>query len=234
MMTNGNIFRVTGPLWEELTGHRWIPLTKASGAELWCFLWSALSKGMSKQSRHRWFETPSRPLWRHCNDDKYINTLGSLVFGHYRSCCWYQLNTLSCFDLHVLVIIRRPHRESDRIKLNDSHSVNNQFNSAANHRPFVKCLWIKKKSGWKKSKQSPELLSCCHHGYKAKFCRRNATFILVRPGYCVYGLKNQFLWMIVVIASILPICMGHLEEIFPILIKWRFQPSPIPLPVQHP
>ena len=23
------------------TGHRWIPLTKASDAELWCFLWSA-------------------------------------------------------------------------------------------------------------------------------------------------------------------------------------------------
>ena len=43
MMTssNGNIFRVTGPLWGEFTGHRWIPLTKASDAELWCFLWSA-------------------------------------------------------------------------------------------------------------------------------------------------------------------------------------------------
>ena len=41
MMTssNGNIVRVTGPLWGESTG--WIPLTKASGAELWCFLWSA-------------------------------------------------------------------------------------------------------------------------------------------------------------------------------------------------
>ena len=26
----------------EFTGHRWIPLTKASGAELWCFLWSVL------------------------------------------------------------------------------------------------------------------------------------------------------------------------------------------------
>ena len=25
----------------ESTGHRWIPLTKASDAELWCFLWSA-------------------------------------------------------------------------------------------------------------------------------------------------------------------------------------------------
>ena len=37
MMTssNGNIFRVTGPLCGEFTGHRWIPLTKASDAELW-------------------------------------------------------------------------------------------------------------------------------------------------------------------------------------------------------
>ena len=41
MMTssNGNIFRVTGPLWGESTGHRWIPFTKASDIELWCFLW---------------------------------------------------------------------------------------------------------------------------------------------------------------------------------------------------
>ena len=37
---NGNIYRVTGPLCGEFTGHRWIPLTKASDAELWCFLWS--------------------------------------------------------------------------------------------------------------------------------------------------------------------------------------------------
>ena len=43
MMTssNGNIFRVTGPLWGESTGHRWIPLTKANDAELWCFVWYA-------------------------------------------------------------------------------------------------------------------------------------------------------------------------------------------------
>ena len=38
---NGNIFRVTGHLCGEFTGPRWIPRTKASGAELWCFLWSA-------------------------------------------------------------------------------------------------------------------------------------------------------------------------------------------------
>ena len=40
MMTssNGNIFRVIGPLCGEFTVHRWIPLTKASDAEVWCFL----------------------------------------------------------------------------------------------------------------------------------------------------------------------------------------------------
>ena len=39
MMTssNRNIFRVTGPLCVEFTGHRWIPRTKASDAELWYF-----------------------------------------------------------------------------------------------------------------------------------------------------------------------------------------------------
>ena len=42
MMTssNGNIFRVTSPLWGESTGNRWIPLTNASDAGLWCLLWS--------------------------------------------------------------------------------------------------------------------------------------------------------------------------------------------------
>ena len=38
--SNGNRFRVTGRLWEKSTGHRWIPLTKASEAKLWCFVWS--------------------------------------------------------------------------------------------------------------------------------------------------------------------------------------------------
>ena len=42
MMTssNGNIFRDTGHLCGEFTGHRWIPHTLASDAELWFFLWS--------------------------------------------------------------------------------------------------------------------------------------------------------------------------------------------------
>ena len=69
MMTswNGIIFRVTDPLCGEFTGHRWIPHTKASDTELWCFVfYRHLNKRLSKQSRGWWFETPSCSLWLHC------------------------------------------------------------------------------------------------------------------------------------------------------------------------
>ena len=38
-----------------------------SDAKLWCFLDLRLDIRLSKQSIHWWFETPSRPIWRHCN-----------------------------------------------------------------------------------------------------------------------------------------------------------------------
>ena len=64
MMTsyNENIVRVTGPLWGESTGHRLIPLTKASDAELWCFLWSA-----PQQTVRQIIEAPVIWLLRHYN-----------------------------------------------------------------------------------------------------------------------------------------------------------------------
>ena len=64
--SNGNIFRVTGHLCGEFTGPRWIPHTKASDAELWCFLWSVSEQ--TEQSWGWWFDTLSHPLWRHHND----------------------------------------------------------------------------------------------------------------------------------------------------------------------
>ena len=42
--SNGNIFRVTGALRGEFTGHQWIPRTKASDAELWYFFDLRLEK----------------------------------------------------------------------------------------------------------------------------------------------------------------------------------------------
>ena len=65
MMTssNGNIFRATGHLCGEFTGHRWIPRTKASDAEL-CFFYLRLNKWLSKQSWGWWLETPSRSKYQ--------------------------------------------------------------------------------------------------------------------------------------------------------------------------
>ena len=81
MMTssNGNIFCVTGHMCEEFTGHRWIPLTKTSDAELWCFLDLCLNKWLSKQSWGWWLETLSCSLWRHCNVCRYFRHCPYLV-----------------------------------------------------------------------------------------------------------------------------------------------------------
>ena len=71
------LFRVTGFLCGEFTGRRWILRTMASDAELWCFLWSV--KRLSKQSWGWWFETPSRPLWRHSTVLSENNTFQIIV-----------------------------------------------------------------------------------------------------------------------------------------------------------
>ena len=56
---------------------RWIPHTKASDAELWCFLWSdlRLNKRLSKQSWGWRFETPSCLLWPYVTVMKYMYKL---------------------------------------------------------------------------------------------------------------------------------------------------------------
>ena len=46
---------------------RWIPLTKASNAELWCFLLCAPDQLTEQTVKKQWFETPWGSLCRHCN-----------------------------------------------------------------------------------------------------------------------------------------------------------------------
>ena len=60
MMTssNGNFFCVTGPLCGEFTGRRWIPLIKASDAELWCLICARINDWVNNREagdsrRHR-------------------------------------------------------------------------------------------------------------------------------------------------------------------------------------
>ena len=64
MLSNGNIFCVTGHLCREFTGHGWIPLKKASDR---AFFDLCLIQWLSKQSRCQWSEMPSHSIWHHCN-----------------------------------------------------------------------------------------------------------------------------------------------------------------------
>ena len=64
---NQNIFRVTGSLWGESIDHRRIPLQRPVTRGFDVFFDLRLNKRLSKQSRRRWFETPSgvtaMPWW---------------------------------------------------------------------------------------------------------------------------------------------------------------------------
>ena len=70
MMTssNGNIFRVTGHLCGEFTGPGEFPTQRPVTQSFDVFFDLRLNKRLSKQRWGWWFETLSRPLWRHRND----------------------------------------------------------------------------------------------------------------------------------------------------------------------
>ena len=67
MMTssNGNIFRVTGPLCGEFTGPGEFPTQRPVARSFDVFFDLRLNKRLSKQPWGWWFETPSWSLWRH-------------------------------------------------------------------------------------------------------------------------------------------------------------------------
>ena len=79
MMTssNGNIFRVTGPLCGEFTGPGEFPTQRPVTRSFDVYFDLRLNKRLCKQSRSWWFETLLCPLWRHSNElpdrhDKFI------------------------------------------------------------------------------------------------------------------------------------------------------------------
>ena len=70
MMTssNGNIFRVTGPLCGKFTGPGEFPTKRPVTRRFDVFFDLRLNKQLNKQSWIWWFETLSRSLWRHRNE----------------------------------------------------------------------------------------------------------------------------------------------------------------------
>ena len=65
--SNGNIFRVTGPLCGEFTGPGDFPTQRPVTRSFDVFFDLRLNKRLSKQPRGWWFETPAWSLWRHRN-----------------------------------------------------------------------------------------------------------------------------------------------------------------------
>ena len=82
--SNGNFFRVTGPLWGE-------SLTTASNAELWCFLWScAWTNGwdvgdLRRRRAHYDVSVMGRPI-NHLYDFVYGTQPRGVEGTHYQKC----------------------------------------------------------------------------------------------------------------------------------------------------
>ena len=107
MSSNGNIFRVTGPLCGKspVTGEfpSQRPVTRSFDVSFDL----RLNKRLSRPSRRRWFETPSRSLWRHRNGLQAVGwcTIQNatrlyllLYTGH---TCYYGLKKCKEFDLSM-------------------------------------------------------------------------------------------------------------------------------------
>ena len=99
--SNGNFFRVTGPLWGGSTGH----------------------KRLGKQSRRCWFETPSRSLWRHCSTSDWGCFMAVVGGVRVRRVLFTGRNQwhLGRLDLHALdnliIVPKQKYRHFDEIRI---------------------------------------------------------------------------------------------------------------------
>ena len=100
MMTssNGNISRVTCHLCGEFTVTGEFPTKRPVTRSFDVFFDLCLNKRLSKQSWGWWIETPSRPLWRHCNafGVQWVNIV--LEKKHWRSSYRRLLHILECMQ----------------------------------------------------------------------------------------------------------------------------------------
>ena len=121
MMTssNGNIFRVTGPLCGEFTGPGEFPTQRPVTRSFRVFFDLRLNKRLNKQSRGCWFETLSHPLWRHrnvscvhgeCFHVQYLLRKTHIFYTLFRSCygtrswCMYMVYPYSSGLLHSYLL----------------------------------------------------------------------------------------------------------------------------------
>ena len=102
--SNGNIFRVTGPLCGEFTGPGEFPTQRPVTQSFDVSFDLRLNKQLSKQPWDWWFETPSWSLWRQCNGGS-LNPPGCKSMGPYplsyftkSKVCFFRLEALARKD----------------------------------------------------------------------------------------------------------------------------------------
>ena len=105
MMTssNGNLFRVTGLC----VGNSPVnfPHKGQSRGPLMFFFYLRLNKRLSKHSWGWWFETPSRPLWRHCN--AILGTGSSIIVTQYSTGEFYMIMGIASQEVCTGLLICR-------------------------------------------------------------------------------------------------------------------------------
>ena len=94
--SNGDIFRVTGPLCGEFTGPGEFPAQRPVTRSFDVFFDLRLDKSLSKQPWGWWFETQLWSLWRQCNDICHYST--SILKGAVKYLGCGLLNQLSPFS----------------------------------------------------------------------------------------------------------------------------------------
>ena len=68
---------------------RWIPLIKATDAELWCFLWSAPEPTVEQTFKTPVIWDPLRSLWRHCNESFHsLVPMYEILYAVVCTLCW--------------------------------------------------------------------------------------------------------------------------------------------------
>ena len=103
MVTSSNwgSFCVIGPLCGEFTGHRLIPIQRTVTRSFDVFFNQRLNKRLSKQSWDWLYETPSRPLWRHCNG--FVKYFSDKVANSILRCHLKQNSKCHCGDKTILL-----------------------------------------------------------------------------------------------------------------------------------
>ena len=93
MMTssNGNLFRVTGPMCGEFTGPGEFPTQRPVTRSFDVPFDLRLNKRLSKQPWGWWFETLSWSLWRHCN--------GTMMSLRLLLTCWRKRDAAGKFSI---------------------------------------------------------------------------------------------------------------------------------------